>query len=251
MDKTCEKNLHYQSDAIERFYRQHRISWDQFYLSERTVLEQLGLNVSTSVLDIGCGCGGLGLALRERFGINEYTGIEINIQAARAASEMNSRGRFLAADVLELKSNEISEESYDLVASLSCIDWNIEFDRMLEKAWRYVKPGGYFLSSFRLESTASDSIEMDKSYQYINFEGQKEGEKAPYVVLNPPSLMARLNALNYSGIRGHGYWGRPSATAVTPYNRICFAVLALEKPRTNSFIPYKKIVLPTDILRAL
>ena len=36
---------------------------------------------ATSVLDVGCGCGGLGLALAERFGVSRYTGVEINAAA--------------------------------------------------------------------------------------------------------------------------------------------------------------------------
>lgn len=237
-------NIHYQTSEIEAFYSHHRIAWDQFYESERIVLSRLNLNEDTKVLDIGCGCGGLGLALRERFGVSDYTGIDINPQAVRAATEMNPSGRFLAVDVLDVSLQVLREESFELVVSLSCIDWNVEFDQMLAKAYQYVKPGGYFLASFRLtdESGVSD---FSHSYQFINFNGVLEGEKAPYVVLNGHDLLMRLTALRPSEILGYGYWGLPSSTAVTPFERICFAVIAVRKGASE---PCQILVeLPEDI----
>ena len=44
----------------------------------------------TRVLDIGCGCGGLGLALKERFELTGYTGVEISRKAAKMARKMNA-----------------------------------------------------------------------------------------------------------------------------------------------------------------
>lgn len=223
-----QRNIHYKTESIGQFYRTHRTSWDQFYESEKTVLSKLGLGAGSRILDIGCGCGGLGLALKEQYGVTDYTGVDINTQAIYAATEMNPAGRFLAADILDVPEQKIPEESFDLVVSLSCIDWNVEFDRMLMKAYRYVRPGGYFLASFRL--TDGEGVnDFTRSYQFINFEGKREGEKAPYVVLNARDLLTRLLLLRPSEILGYGYWGSPSATAVTPFERVCFAVIALRK----------------------
>ncbi len=221
-------NIHYGTEAIGEFYRTHRTSWEQFYESEKTILSRLGLGPGVSVLDIGCGCGGLGLALRERFGLTDYTGVEINHQAVRAAMEMNPAARFLAADILDVSHQELPEGNFDLVVSLSCIDWNVEFDRMLAKAYQYVRPGGFFLASFRLTDGEGVS-DFGRSYQFINFEGRHEGEKAPYVVLNGAELATRLLALHPAEILGYGYWGVPSSTAVTPFERVCFTVVAVRK----------------------
>lgn len=243
-------NIHYHSDNIENFYRSNRKTWDQFYLSERTVLERLDLSTATRVLDIGCGCGGLGLALNERFGVVDYTGVEINTQAAITAAQLNPQARFFAADILALTPAELAENAFDLVVSLGCIDWNVEFEHMLEKAWRHVKPGGYFLSSFRLVPDINVG-DLYGSFQYINFEGKREGEIAPYAILNARDLMSRLNALRPASIRGYGYWGAPSATAVTPFDRICFVVLAIEKPRGHCPSAYLELDLPPEILATL
>ena len=222
------KNIEYRTPAIEAYYREHRTRWDQFYESERVVFEKLGLGSASAVLDVGCGCGGLGLALRQHFGVQQYTGVEINRQAAQTAQLMNPTGRFLRRDLLELSPSELAEDSFDVVASLSCIDWNIQFAEMLVKAYRYVKPGGYFVSSFRLTSGES-LIDAQRSYQYVNFQGEKEGEVAPYVILNFGELLGLLKPLVPSRIVGFGYFGVPSSTAVTPVDKVVFAVIAVQK----------------------
>ena len=64
----------------------------------------------------------------------------------------------------------------------------------------------------------------------IKDEGKKEGEIAPYVVLNYYEWMKTAKSLpEISGIRGYGYYGSPSITAVTPFKKVCFAVFALQK----------------------
>lgn len=246
----ADGNIRYRSEEIERFYRSHRTQWDQFYPSEQKVLSRLELDTTTRVLDIGCGCGGLGLALKDRFGVTSYTGVEINSLAVATAVVMNPDARFIDADILALAPDELGEGTFDLVVSLSCIDWNVEFDRMLESAWSYVRPGGHFLSSFRIVA-GEGACDMQRSFQYINFEGVREGETAPYVVLGAHDLFARLRALGPVGIHAYGYWGSPSATAETPFDRICFAVVALEKPSTNGKVTYRQLELPADILEAL
>lgn len=242
-------NIPYTTPAIEAFYRQHRIRWQQFYESERVVLEELDLGAASSVLDIGCGCGGLGLALNERFGVNDYTGVEINAQAAATARAMNPRARFLCADILGVSSAELPQEGFDLVVSLSCIDWNLQFAPMLARAYGYVKPGGHLLASLRL-TTGDSLLDMRKSYQYINFEGHRSGEIAPYVVLNVAALLRELLALAPAGVRAFGYWGAPSASAVTPVTKVGFTVVAVQKPRAPAATTRFDLQLPTELLGA-
>lgn len=243
-------NLAYQTPAIAAFYGQHRVRWEQFYESERVVLSDLGLSSASSVLDLGCGCGGLGLALRERFGVTDYTGVEINPQAADTARRMNPSAHFLCADILRVQPHELPAAEFDLVISLSCIDWNVQFAEMLRAAYRWVKPGGHLLASFRL--TPGDSLlDMSKSYQYINFEGKREGEIAPYVVLNVGELLRDLLVLRPVRMRGFGYWGAPSPTAVTPVGRVGFTVIAVQKDappgRSSTRV---ELDLPSELLAA-
>ena len=239
-------NIEYKSAEIEAFYRTHRVRWHQFYESERVVFGQLGLGPQSHVLDIGCGCGGLGLALREKFGVSHYTGVEINRQAAVAAKSVYPAGRFLAADILAPPQGELDDAGFDMVVSLGCIDWNLRFEDMVAAAWRYVKPGGYFVCSFRLtaEATVND---MNVSYQHINFDGKREGERAPYVVLNARELVTRLESFSPAELRGFGYRGAPSATASTPFPHVVFSVIAARKRAGETGPTRLSLELPAEL----
>ena len=223
-----ESNLHYTTKAISDFFANHRIRWADFYESERRIIAGIQLSPDSSVLDIGCGCGGLGLALHDQFGIARYTGVEINAQAAVTGRTMNPKARIFCGDILELTQNELLNQQFDVVFSLSCVDWNVRFADMLAVAWQHVRRGGYLISTFRL-TTGSGCNDIARSYQYINFDGRLEGERAPYVVLNAKSLMDVLAALDPSLIHAYGYWGAPSGTAVTQYEKLCFSAFAIKK----------------------
>jgi SAM-dependent methyltransferase len=243
------ENLRYRTDRLEKYFSRNRVRWEQFYESERVVIDRVWPGGAPAVLDIGCGCGGLGLALRERFGSGPYTGIEINAEAAATAGGLNSAARILSGDFLEMDEDLVPSGAFDVVFSLSCIDWNLAFDAMFAKAWTRVKPGGVFVASFRL-TTAEGINDAAKSYQYINFDGRMDGEIAPYVVLNAADLMRRVRKLGASRLYAYGYYGAPSRTAVTPFERLCFAVLAATRP-VGEAVFEAELALPDDIAAAM
>ena len=80
------------------------------------------------------------------------------------------------------------EHQFDVVFSLSCVDWNVRFDETLAAAWSFVAPGGYLAATFRL-TEGEGCNDIARSYQYINFEGKCEGERASYVVNGARELM--------------------------------------------------------------
>lgn len=55
------KNTHYKTDEIPNYFSRNRIRRIDFYLSEKQLFESTGLSSKNTVLDIGCGCGGLNL----------------------------------------------------------------------------------------------------------------------------------------------------------------------------------------------
>jgi SAM-dependent methyltransferase len=138
-------NIAYRTDELARYFSRNRIRWEQFYESERAILGRLGLKAGHSVLDIGCGCGGLGMALQDKFGVTDYTGVEINGAAAAAGRVLNPGARILEGDVLEVSGADLRGSVFDLVVSLSCVDWNVCFHDMLAAAWRHVRPGGFLV----------------------------------------------------------------------------------------------------------
>ncbi len=245
-------NIEYKTAWLSEYFSAHRIQWDQFYPSERAAIEVLNLGADSNILDVGCGCGGLGLALRERFGVERYEGVEINSPAAMAARRMNPSARIHEGDVLEISKQQLFGKTYDVVFSLSCIDWNVQFEDMLEVVWSHVKPGGYLVATFRL-TDGPGCRDFGKSYQFMNADGLMRGERAAYVVSNAAELWSNLGQLGADRLTANGYWGKPSATAVTPYTRLCFVALSLRKCQSgDSAVDMDmQLNLPDDIVGAL
>lgn len=244
------ENTKYSTTQLERYFKQNRVRWEQFYKSEREVIERIWSSGNPDILDIGCGCAGLGLALREKFRATRYTGVEINDEAAVSAKMMYPEARVIAGDFLKMSETTLESGSYDVVFSLSCIDWNNAFDAMFEKAWTMVRNGGVFIASFRLTKNSGINA-ITESFQYINYDGNLDGEIASYVVLNAADLMRRVR--NLDGARrvfGYGYYGAPGKTAVTPYRELCFAVLAITKS-TDGGSFQSELQLPDDIAESM
>lgn len=245
------KNIEYQTDQIASYFKENRVTWQQFYKSERLIISRQGLTRKSEILDIGCGCGGLGLALRDQFDVEHYTGVEINSYAAEVAKKMNSKAKIYNGDFLHLSEKELSEKQFDVVFSLSCMDWNVQFDDMLLSAWKFVRPNGRLVATFRLTNDEGCK-DIQRSYQYINFDGIKEGEIANYVVLNVNDILNKLFAFNPLVISAYGYWGVPSETAVTPYETICFSAFSVTKRGRNNNSPVNfELDLPEEICKIL
>jgi SAM-dependent methyltransferase len=242
-----KRNLVYHTDQLARHFARNRVAWSQFYESERVIIGRLDLDSQKTVLDIGCGCGGLGLALRERFGIENYTGVEINEAAAEAGRLLNPAAKILCGDILDLSASELRERRFNVVISLSCVDWNVRFAAMLAAAWDHVLPGGHLIATFRLVD-AQGCDDPQRSYQYINFDGKREGERAAYIVLNARELGQELMAFDPSEINAYGYWGAPSVTAVTPYKRLCFSAFSIRKRSGDTRASRFDLSLPAEIL---
>jgi precorrin-6B methylase 2 len=215
----------------------------------------IGLKEKHTALDIGCGCGGLGLALSEKFLLTNYVGVDINPEAVNVGKQLNPSASLICGDILDLTNGELSNQLFDTVFSLSCIDYNIRFSEMLDVAWSHVAPGGQFVATFRL--CLDEGInDINLSYQHINFENIQEGEIAPYVILNFWKLLQLLEKFSPSEIKVSGYWGPPAGSAVTPYKSVCFAALSISKKLIpdNAKVLYtldlpSEFILPVSISR--
>lgn len=236
-------NIRYSTPHLAAYFMAHRRCWDEFYPSERWVFERIGAAPGGfgRVLDVGCAVGGLGRALEEKFPLASYLGIDINaaaIDAARAAEPLKTPARYECADIVSY--DGAGTGAFDTVASLSVADWNVETDAIVAACWRKVAPGGRLLISLRL--TESEGTRDPKvSYQPIvpdeavDPSAAGEVETAPYVVLNGSEALRLFLALDPAPaeIMAYGYWGAPSRTATTPYDRLAFAVLSVSRGDTD------------------
>jgi SAM-dependent methyltransferase len=233
------QNIAYRTDAIGDFYATHRRCWQDFYQSERHVFETLAARGAdfANVLDVGCAAGGLGDALSERFGtVASYTGVEINRHAAEVGAGLASPAglakTFIVADICDCK--ELAGRTFELVTSLSVADWNVDARGIVAKCWEHVRPNGHLVISLRL--TPHKTIcDIARSSQAVWFEPTAppaKVERAPYNVFNVGEAIAWLSdqAPKPEHLFVYGFWGKPSAIARTPYERLLFSVIALRKP---------------------
>lgn len=242
--------------AIPEFYSQNRCTWDQLYPSERWVFDRIAKTCGSlgSILDVGCAVGGLGRALAEHLPISAYKGIDINRQAI-AAAQANAHlstvpTRFQCGDVQEKEC--LDSEVFDCVVSLACADWNLEPAVVLNRCWECVAPGGHLIVSLRLTTTGTVT-DFTQSYQYLHFGdpvGMGNREKVNYVVYNVLDALHLLSTLPGppGHILGYGYWGSPSPSAVTPFERLIFTVFALHRVCPADDGPRLELHLPANAL---
>lgn len=249
-------NIHYKTDKIAKFYSRNRVQWDHFYPSEQFILEKVFTEHGAikTVLDAGCACGGLGRALHKQFGIEHYTGVDINPGSIKwARSEQGNYpvpSQFECADIAG-SPDVLNGRKFDLVVALGCADWNCDTKQIIKTCWDYTAEGGYFIFSFRLTNLQTLSS-LEKSYQYVHFEEAQQlrgnEEKAPYVVTNVRDMLKMIHGFHPQADRllGYGYWGTPSSMAVIPYKKVVFSVLAARKNKNGSEA-MTELLLPLDL----
>lgn len=139
-------------DAAIRFLE---ALWSEGYLSPGgpdevdRVLSGLSL-AGKSVLDVGCGAGGIALHLAERHGAAEVTGFDVElpvIEEARRQAEANglaARVRFVQASPGRLP---FEDENFDVVFSKDALLHVPDKDALFADIFRVLKPGGVFVAS--------------------------------------------------------------------------------------------------------
>lgn len=222
-----KSNIMYKSESFLNYYSETRMKWDDFYPSEKKILKRIfdRYDQGFELLDAGCGCGGLGKALCGKFNIKYYTGLDCNrkeIEFAKENNQLSIPHHYICEDIAVYKDGRL----YDIVVSLSCIDFNIDVKGMLESCWEKVKPGGYLVTSVRL--TNNETInDINKAYQKLG-----ENEVANYVVFNIDDFLKMISELRNNPadlIEAYGYWHSPAEGTVVKYDKLCMSVFAIRK----------------------
>ena len=72
---------------------------------------------------------------------------------------------------------------FDFVISFGFIDCSNSFYKTFNKIVKYLKPDGKIIFDLRL-TNKKDLLDINESFQYLDYTGEKTGEKIPYNVLN-------------------------------------------------------------------
>ncbi|HEV7254927.1 MAG TPA: methyltransferase domain-containing protein [Mesorhizobium sp.] len=143
------------------------------------VLEGLSLR-GKSVLDIGCGSGGVTLALVERHGAAEAVGFDVEAPViARAekrahAKGLSHRARFVQAPPGPLP---FADERFDVVFSKDSLVHVSDKEALFEDIFRVLKPGGVFAASDWL--IGHDGEPSPDMKAYLDAEGLSFGMASP------------------------------------------------------------------------
>ena len=132
-----------------------------------------------SVLDIGCGAGGIDVALVERHGAGFVTGIDVEdgvltrARAVVAAAGLSSRIGLVKVAPGPLP---FAPASFDVVFSKDSIVHIPDKAALMAEVFRVLRPGGWFLASDWLIGTDQISLQMQ---EYIAAEGLDFGMATP------------------------------------------------------------------------
>jgi SAM-dependent methyltransferase len=221
-----------------KYFSENRNTLESFYPTEQFIIKKV-IRDSFRILDVGCACAGLYGALKNHYSNIEYTGIEINKEAVIFAAEKYPEINLINTDFNNY--TDKNNDKFDCVFSLSCFDWNVgetndlnkSFYEMLNNSWDLVENGGYLILSLRIDEFET-IFDSKTSYQFINYEGVKEGEIANYGILSIEDCSNLMSKLRPQTIIANGFLGKPSKVAITPKKDLYFVVFALQKSIHNN-----------------
>jgi ubiquinone/menaquinone biosynthesis C-methylase UbiE len=119
-----------------------------------------------SVLDAGCGTGGMLALIRQKFPEADLTGVDESTHAIRLAEARNIAAKFLPANVRDLP---FPEGDFDFVLSLDVLSHaGVDDSLAMHEMYRVLRPGGRLLlnlAAFDFLKGAHDcAVDVDRRY---------------------------------------------------------------------------------------
>lgn len=167
---------------------------------------------AVSVLDIGCGAGNYTLKMLEKIPDLHCTLIDLSAPMLTRAKERVSKATTGSVNVLQadILSAELPENHFDIVlaaAVLHHLRENDDWQKVFEKIYRALKPGGSFWISDLIshEPDALNQLFDDKYAQYLEGLGGLEYQKKvlDYIEAedSPRSVVYQLELMKKVGFR--------------------------------------------------
>jgi trans-aconitate 2-methyltransferase len=168
----------------------------------RQVLERLPLNGGETVLDAGCGSGGVTRLLLERLPSGRVVGVDGSramIEEARANLEpCADRVDLRVVDLLELQ----LEEPVDAVFSNATFHWVPDHDLLFRRLRAAMKQGAWLVAQCGGEGNVAEfAAAIEVASQLPEFASTFEGWPTPYNFAAPEETEARLAAAGFAEAR--------------------------------------------------
>lgn len=138
----------------------HKISDIQFK-EGLTLIEELTPQIKDKVLDIGCGTGRLSQVLGERVGPEGVVvGVDPDKDRIKVAIEEKESGKtnliFVVAD-----DQSFPEDQYDMVFCSNVIHWIKDKEKVFDRVYKNLRPGGKFGFIAMHNSEEQDELAME------------------------------------------------------------------------------------------
>ncbi|XP_076033764.1 uncharacterized protein LOC143020833 [Oratosquilla oratoria] len=117
----------------------------------REFLTTLGLTPGQRVLDVGCGTGGSAFYMARHYGVHVH-GVDLSTNMIQICIERQGKLEPASKSKIQFEISDISQveyevESYDVIYSRDTILHIKDKKKLLEKVYRWLKPGGTLLIS--------------------------------------------------------------------------------------------------------
>lgn len=147
-DAFRELNVMLRKDPVVLFSRPGVFSWDHLDEATGVLANNLDIPGGSSVLDLGCGSGGLGIIASKLSGGGPLTMLDADVEAVRSAQKSAEAAnvpnfRVLPSDI----AGTVLNEKFDVVVTNPPfhVGKQTEFSvslQFIEDSWEVVKPGG-------------------------------------------------------------------------------------------------------------
>jgi trans-aconitate 2-methyltransferase len=161
------------------------------------VLDRLSLRGDETVLDAGCGSGRMTRHLLERLPNGRVIGVDASpsmIEHARQELGKSARLELIVADLLEFE----LDEPVDAVFSNATLHWVLDHDRLFERLFSALRPGGRMEAQFGGEGNVAEleaavaALEADE-----RFAPSLSGEPRPWYFASLADTEARLRRAGF------------------------------------------------------
>jgi SAM-dependent methyltransferase len=225
-DPTTEQRAWASSDSLD-FFTRDRNTPEGLYPSERVFLPD-AVQRATSVLDVGCACGGFASIIRTFNSSAHYTGIDIVPEMLARAGREKSDDKFVVAAGHELP---FRDGVFDLVHCSGAVHLNSRFQALIAEMWRVARHEALF--DMRLTERPS----LEGSFR-VDFANTGQGGILPYHVVNLEEARCLIDDLPGApaSVRLAGYRHPASDNANLPDSTnviIAFLLLRRSSPDTG------------------
>lgn len=164
----------------------------------REVLDRLTLEGDETVLDAGCGTGRVTELLLERLPHGRVIGVDASAAMVEAARErLGERAELRTGDLAELE----LETPVDAVFSNAVFHWIADHDRLFERLYVAVRPGGRLAAQCGARGNAASVREAARTaYEQAAFAGVSRPPAGTWNFATAEETAERLRAVGFSEV---------------------------------------------------